>query len=362
VAVKILNPSLAANPDYVQTVQQDLGRIAGLEHPNILPIYDYGGQGDVYYIVSRYVETGTLKDRLPPAFSLEQAGAMLNPIADALEYAYRSGVGQGNVKPSNILIDAQGRPLLTDLGRVQGMDVGGQESAYLSPEQGQGMGPDLRSDVYALGVLVYHMLVGEPPPPGAAVSPRARRPDLPDEVDRAVLKATAQVPEQRFQSPGQVAEAFNRALTPQAVPAAPPEPPPQASTQPPAQAPPPAPPAESKRGAPSWIIFVLGGLAICCLLGVLGVGVFGGDRQAATSPPPAEVEQPAGETPATPDGSLVQGLFDMVESIFNSFAGVIDSIFGGGGATPPEPPGEQPPAGEQAPPPEAPPAEEAPAE
>jgi serine/threonine protein kinase len=352
VAVKILNPSLAANPDFVQTFQQDLERIAGLEHPNILPIYDYGQQGEVFYIVSRYVETGALKNRLPPAFSPKQAEAMLNPIAEALDYAYRSGVGHGNVKPSNILIDAQGGPLLTDLGYVQGMDVGRQESAYLSPEQAQGMGPDARSDVYALGVLLYHMLVGEPPPPGAAVSPRARRPDLPEEVEKVVLKSTAQAPEQRYQSPSQVAYAFNQALTPQATPAAhaAPEPLPQAEPQ----APPPAP--APRRGGFSWAFLLLGVVAICCLLGVLGVVLVGRDREVATPTPPADVEQPAPEPPAPPEGSLLQGFFDMIKGIFDSLASIIDSILGGG-TTPPEPPEEQPP-GEEQPPPEEPPAEE----
>ena len=152
VAVKVLNPSLAANPAFVQTFQQNMQRITALQHPNILPIYDYGQHGELFYIVSQYVETGTLQQRLPPPFSLQQAQAMLNPIVEALEYAYPLGVGHGNVKPSNILIDAQGRPLLTDLGYVQGIDVSGPENVYLSPEQLQGAVPDLRSDVYALGV------------------------------------------------------------------------------------------------------------------------------------------------------------------------------------------------------------------
>jgi serine/threonine protein kinase len=352
VAIKILNPAVAANPDFGQRFQQDMQRITGLQHPNILPVYDYGQQGELLYIVFPYVETGTLQARLPPAFSPRQALAMLNPMAEALDYAYRLGVGHGNIKPSNILIDAHGQPLLTDLGYVQGIDVGGQENVYFSPEQAQGAVADSRSDVYALGILLYHMLVGEPPQPGAVANLQARRPDLPAEVEKVILTATAQSPEHRFQSPGQLVAAFNQALMPQAAP----QPPPPVVPQPP----PPAPAAESKRSGPSWVILLVGGLVVvCCLLGVLGLFVAGGDREVATSPPPPDTEEtapePAPEPSPSPDGSLVQGFFNMIASIFDSFASVINSILGGG-TEPPEPPGEQPPVEPPPaePPPEAP--------
>ena len=202
------------------------------------------------YIVSPYIETGTLQERLPPPFSPQQAQAILNPVAEALDYAHRMGVGNGNVKPSNILIDAQGQPLLTDFGYVQGIDVGWQDNVYLSPEQAQGAGADVRSDVYALGVLLYHMLVGEPPQPGAVANVRARRPELPGDIENVVLKATAQAPEQRFQSPGQLKDAFNYALMPPAPPPAQavPQSPPPAAPQPPLA----APASESKKGGPNW--------------------------------------------------------------------------------------------------------------
>ena len=339
VAVKVLSPSLASDPGFVQGFNQDMQRIAGLTHPNLLPIYDYGQQDDQLYIVSRYVETGTLKDRLPPAFSLQQAQAMITPIAEALAYLHNQGVVHGNLKPSNILIDSQGQPLLTDLGYSQGIDTEGQESVYLSPEQAQGISADQRTDVYAMGVLLYQMLIGEPPAPGAVPSPRSRRPDLPPEVEAVILKAMAQYPDQRFQTPGQFSHALTTALAPKAAPVAQPAPAPQA-------APPPQAAPESKGGTPSWLVFLLGGLAILCLLAaLLGVGIFAGGAldQGAAEPAPAEPapapEQPA--QPAQPDGTLIQGLFGMVESIFDSIASIFESIFGGG--TAPEPPGEQPP-------------------
>jgi serine/threonine protein kinase len=351
VAVKVLNPSLASDPGFVQGFNQDMQRIAGLTHPNLLPIYDYGQQDGQLYIVSRYVETGTLKDRLPPAFSLQQAQAMIKPIAQALAYLHNQGVAHGNLKPSNILIDPQGQPLLTDLGYSQGIDTEGRESVYLSPEQAQGISADQRTDVYALGVLLYQMLIGEPPAPGVVPSPRSKRPDLPPEVEAVILKAMAQYPDQRYQTPAQFSAALASALAPKAAPVA------QPAYQP---APPPQQQApESKGGTPSWLVFLLGGLAILCLLAeLLGVGIFagGGLDQGAPEPAPAEPapapEQPA--QPSQPDASLVQGLFDMVESIFDSLASIFQSIFGGGSA--PEPPGGQPPEqpADAQPPPEEP--------
>jgi serine/threonine protein kinase len=355
VAVKILKPSLAADPAFVQGFNEDMGRIAGLEHPNVLRIYDYGQQDDLLYIVTRYVETGSLKDRLPPALSPQGAQRMINPIAEALDYLHGQGVVSGNVKPSNILITEQGQPLLADLGYSQGIDVSERESVYLSPEQAQGTFADQRTDVYALGVLLYEMLVGEPPAPGAAPSPRLKQPDIPVEVEKVILKAMAQYPEQRFQTPGELSHALNLALTPGAAPAAGPEP----TAAPPPQAPPPAP--EPRRG-PSWVVILLGGLVVLCLLAVCVAAVVGGlGGQSAAPTATTAPDQPAPEpTPSPPGGSLIQGLFDMIESIFDSFASIIDSILGGGSQPEPteEPPPEQP-TEEQPPEPEQPPEEPA---
>jgi serine/threonine protein kinase len=352
VAVKILKPSLAADPAFVQGFNEDMGRIAGLEHPNVLRIYDYGGQDDLLYIVTRYVETGSLKDRLPPALSVQGAQRMINPIAEALDHLHAQGVVSGNIKPSNILITEQGQPLLADLGYSQGIDVSERESVYLSPEQAQGTFADQRTDVYALGVLLYEMLVGEPPAPGAVPSPRLKQPDIPVEVEKVILKAMAQYPEQRFQTPGEVNRALNLALTPGAAPAAAPEP----TAPPPPQAPP---PAQAPRRGPSWVVILLGGLVVLCLLAVCAALVVGGlgDQSAAPAPTSAP-DQPAPEpTPTPPDGSLIQGLFDLVKSVFDSLASIIDSIFGGGSQPQPteeppmpeQPPEEQPPEPEQLP-------------
>jgi len=356
VAVKVLRQSLADDPTFVQQFHQDMERIAGLEHPNVLRIYDYGQQDGLLYIVTQYVETGSLKDRLPPAMSLQGAQAMINPIAQALDYLHARSIVHGNLKPSNILIDSQGQPLLADLGYSQGIDVAGRENVYLSPEQAQGAFADQRTDVYALGVLLYEMLIAEPPAVGVTPSPRLKRPDLPVEVEKVILKAMAQYPDQRFQTPGALRNALNVALTPAAAPAAPPEPSPPSQAPPPPQAPPPAP---APRRGPSWVLILLVGLIVLCLVAVCGVGVFGALGGQPAAPEPTATAAPGGEQPAPeptppdqPDGSIIQGLFDMIKSIF-------DSIVGGGSQ--PEPPPEE---GQPTPPPpeEPPPAEQLPAE
>jgi serine/threonine protein kinase len=335
-----------------------MSRIAGLEHPNVLRTYDYGQHDDLLYVVTRYVESGSLKDRLPPAFSPNQALRMIIPIAEALDYLHSRGVVDGNLKPSNVLIDEQGQPLLADLGYAQGIDVGEREAVYLSPEQAQGAFADQRTDVYALGVLLYEMLVGEPPTLGAVPSPRLKQPDMPVEVEKVILKAMAQYPEQRFQTPAEFKNALNAALTPQAAPPRQAQAP--VAEEPAPQAPPPATPPP-RRGTPSWLVFLLGGLAFLCLIACVLALVFGigGDGQPA-APAPTATTAPGQPTPAPtppgtgPDGGIIQGLLDFIESIFDSLARIIESIFGGGSTpeepeelTPeqlPEPPPEEPPS------------------
>jgi serine/threonine protein kinase len=360
VAVKTLRASMAADAAFVQQFREDMGRIAGLEHPNVLRTYDYGQQDDLLYIVTRYVESGSLKDRLPPAFSPERAQRIITPIAEALDYLHGQGVVDGNLKPSNILINEQGQPLLADLGYAQGIDVGEREAVYLSPEQAQGAFADERTDVYALGVLLYEMLVGEPPAPGATPSPRLKQPDIPVEVEKVILKAMAQYPEQRFQTPAEFKNALTVALAPQTAPPRQAEPVPVQEPPPPAAAPPP------KRGTPSWLVFLLGGLVFLCVIACVLALVFGAGGAGGPAAPAATATPAPGEPPTSPDGGIIQGLLDFVESIFDSLARIIESIFGGGttpeapGEPTPEPPATEPPPPEQLPepPPEEPPSEE----
>lgn len=263
VAVKVLSPARASDFAAVQKFQQEIQLIVGLSHTNILPVYDYGRQDDIYYYVTRFIEGGvTLSDKLPLYHAPHRARPVVQAVAEALDTIHAQKVLHGNLKPSNILIDEDGQPLLTDFGAFQ---HAGQESAgnpYQSPEQIAGGAVDARTDVYALGVLLYHMLIGELPPSDTLPSPRFKRPDLPLGVEKVILKAMAQHPDHRFQSAGQLSRAFDSAIgitapTPVVTRPTPPQP-----TAPRAEAPP------SKK-TNRRLIGLLGGVAAVLLLAVL---------------------------------------------------------------------------------------------
>ena len=293
VAVKVLNPARSRDLDFAQQFRRDMQLIVGLEHPNILPVYDYGQEEGLLYLVTRYIETGSLKDRIPPAFSLEQAQQMINGITDALDLIHSRGVIYGNLKPANILIDELGQPQLTDFGYTQGIDVGEQESVYLSPEQAQGVAADRRTDIYALGALLYGMVIGEPPPLGVVPTPRAQRADLPVEVEQVILKAMAQYPDQRFQTAPEFNHALNLAVPSQAAVYAQPTPvvaPTSAAVAEP----------EPERSPWGWIV---GGVAIVGLLLLLACFFFvilfgGGDEgDGDTTAPSAPTATTVAATP-----------------------------------------------------------------
>jgi serine/threonine protein kinase len=261
VAVKILSPAQAGNQAFVQQFQQDMQVIAGLQHANVLPVYEHGQQDGLLYMVTPYIEGGTLQGHLARYSALVQAQQMADSIAGALDYMHSRGVIHGNLKPSNVLVDPQGRPLLADFGYTQGIDVGVQDNVYLSPELAQGGQFDRRTDVYALGALLYEMLLGEPPPLGAVPNPRLRRPDLSPAVEQVILRAMAHYPDQRFQTAGELSRALNEAVSTQAAVASPPPMAPAPTSY--------DPPAES-RGRMSWfvggLIVVLLALVACVLV------------------------------------------------------------------------------------------------
>jgi serine/threonine protein kinase len=307
VAVKVLNPAQSADPVFAQQFQQDMQAITRLQHPNLLPLLDYGQQDGLFYQVSPLVEGGTLESRLAQYSPLPQAQAMIAAIVSALEYLHSQGMTHGNLKPTNVLLNPQGQPQLTDFGYTQGIDVRGQENAYLSPEQTQGGMVDRRTDVYALGVLLYHMLTGETPAPGIAPNPRLKRPDLPVEVEGIILTAMAQYPDQRYAS----ARDFNNALVavarpqPAPVPVAPP-PAVQAAPQP-------------KKKSTSPVIWI-GAIIVLILLLACGFFLFSGflfgsrDDQAAPAPtapaeqPPAEEQAPVAVIQAPDQAEVGEGV------------------------------------------------------
>jgi predicted Ser/Thr protein kinase len=240
VAVKVLAGQLAHDDDFRQRFEREAKAVAQLNHPNILPVYDYGEdpQRDVVYFVSQLVEGGTLSRRMGQPLPVEQAVRIASGVAQALDYAHRHGIIHRDVKPSNILLTEDGRPLLTDFGIARivqatrltrtGTSLGTPE--YMSPEQAKGEPLDPRADIYSLAIVLYEMLIGrppfqagtdvavlhqqvyEPPPP-----PRQLRPDIPRRLGKVILKALAKDPVRRYPTAGALAQALERAL-PSATP------------------------------------------------------------------------------------------------------------------------------------------------
>lgn len=233
VAVKILDCSMAEGNDLAARFQREAWAVARLDHPNILPVYDFGQEGELSIIVTKYVEGGTLRDILGHPLPLEQCARILSQLAEALDHAHQHGIIHRDVKPSNVLLSKDGSVCLSDFGLAKfegqpkitetGQSLGTPD--YISPEQAQGLPVDARSDVYSLGAMLYEMLTGQVPycaetavavivkhiteaPPGL----RQINPKIPESVEKVVLKAMAKRPEDRYQSAGELAAAFKLAI------------------------------------------------------------------------------------------------------------------------------------------------------
>jgi len=234
VAVKVLPPYFLHEPGFAERFTREARAIAQLDHPNILPVYDFGKQGNISYIVMKYVPAGTLHDQLGSPLSPTQALKIIEQVAGALDHAHQQGILHRDIKPSNILIDERGWVYLSDFGlakmvegsvQLTGSGVGVGTPAYMSPEQGQGLAVDVRTDVYSLGVVLFEMLTGRVPyeaeTPMAVVIkhitdpiplPRQMNPNIPEAVERVLLKTLAKNPDDRFASAGEMAAALRRAV------------------------------------------------------------------------------------------------------------------------------------------------------
>jgi serine/threonine-protein kinase len=239
VAIKVLHPHLAEQPDFVTRFKREAQSVSSLYHPNIIQVFDFDIQGDNYYMAMAFIEGGrTLKEVL---FELAQAGDLLPieqvlditaQIADALSYAHQRGMIHRDIKPANILVPAMNHPILSDFGIAHIVDMttltrsGAMVGtpAYMSPEQGSGAKVTERTDIYALGVTLYEMLTGKPPydadTPYAVIIKHISDPlvpphllaPVPISVEPIVLKALAKNPEDRFSSADEMANVLRMVL------------------------------------------------------------------------------------------------------------------------------------------------------
>jgi serine/threonine protein kinase len=197
VAVKVLHPRLAAYEDQVAAFRLEARTAAGLSHRNVVTVITQGESGGTPFTVFEYVEGMSVRQLLDRAgkLSVRRALELAIEIADGLGFAHTHGYVHRDVEPRNVLVDRQGVPKLADFGIDGPAGVG--SSAYRAPELAQGAVATARSDVYSLGALLYELLTGEPPFVGAPW-PSRLRPELAPRLDRAIARALAPKPSDRF--------------------------------------------------------------------------------------------------------------------------------------------------------------------
>jgi serine/threonine-protein kinase PpkA len=172
VALKVMAATLAADPAFCERFLREGKMLARLSHPHIVTIHDIGHADELYYMAMEYLPHGTLKERIDAGISIDTGLAYIRQIASALGYAHSQGLVHRDVKPANILFRANGTAVLSDFGIAKSLDERTQFTqagfavgtpSYMSPEQARGHAIDGRADLYALGVILYQMLVGKLP-------------------------------------------------------------------------------------------------------------------------------------------------------------------------------------------------------
>ncbi|MCL5952594.1 MAG: protein kinase [Chloroflexi bacterium] len=293
VALKVLAASRLTDPAFVTRFKQEAQTEANLEHPGIVAIYELGEEQGIQYITMKFL-SGQSLDKIIQAeapLPLGRAKKIIGQVASALDYAHSQSLIHRDIKPSNIIIDDYDKAVLTDFGLVK-LAIGSSVSttgqplgtpAYMSPEQADSRPVDGRTDVYALGVVLFEMLTGSLPfnaesTPSmlhkqvyeAPPSIRTFRTDLPASVEAVVNQALAKNPEERFQTPGEMLAALigeqpAASLTPPSVAVPTPMPPPV--SLPPQQPPPVATtPTRGPISLPMAVLIGVGALVVVSLI------------------------------------------------------------------------------------------------
>ncbi len=246
VAIKILRPEYANHPDFIRRFEAEAQLVARLEHPHIVPLYDFWREPSGTYLVMRYVSGGNLGQALARGpWSLDRSARLLDRVGAALAVAHRHGVVHRDVKPANILLDEDGNAYLADFGIAKNLGApfaakpapAGDERGtpeYLAPEQLCEEPVTLQSDLYSLGVVLYEMLAGAHPfadlPAGERLRRQlqerlpplhTRRADVPEALDRVIQRATAKQPTARYPDALSLVADIQEVLSPTAAAAGP---------------------------------------------------------------------------------------------------------------------------------------------
>src|SRR5579871_6040649 len=234
VAIKVLPAYHARDPVFVKRFVQEARSVAKLAHPNIVQIHDFGEHENITYIVMEYVDGGTLKDRLKKALPVPEAVDYMIQAAEGLDCAHRNGIIHRDVKPANMLVRKDGHLLLSDFGIAKMLEgttnltrvgTGIGTPQYMSPEQGMGQAVDRRSDIYSLGIVLFHCLTGRVPftgdnPLNITVKhmnepmplDRLTSENVPAPIIQVVQQMTAKPPHERYQSADILVDALTNAL------------------------------------------------------------------------------------------------------------------------------------------------------
>jgi serine/threonine protein kinase len=305
VAIKVLSRQYTGQDRYLERFRREAGLAERLQHPNIIRILDHGIEDGMHFLVMEFVEGLTL-DRLVQrkgSLSIEETLSYAEQTCAGLQAAYEAGIVHRDIKPANLIITPGGMVKIMDFGIARMESMAGLTQSgmfmgtprYISPEMAKGAGADIRSDLYALGLLIYEMLTGAPPfdaeNPWAVLRQQIesepapiheRRADVPLWLEEVIRKVLSKVPEDRFQTPAEMLAALQQqTATPSNVPAT--IVPTIISSSPFART------AERPRGVPKGLILGLAGVVVVIVVGLIVLLTLGNGGGRPTPTPPTTV-------------------------------------------------------------------------